>query len=48
MRLDEQRRPVPAALLGVLAMFVIPFLPDWLFEGRGRSSTGRVAMCAAT
>jgi hypothetical protein len=28
------RNPVPwVGLLGLVAMFVIPFLPDWIFEG---------------
>ena len=35
-------------LAALIAMFVIPFLPSWLFGARGRSSTGRVGTCVAT
>jgi hypothetical protein len=39
--------PVPwVGLLALVAMFAIPFLPDRIFEGRGRSGTGRAATSA--
>jgi hypothetical protein len=41
--------PIPwVGLAALAAMFLLPLLPDWLLRGRGRSSTGRAGMCAAT
>ena len=41
--------PTPwVGLAALLAMFVLPFVPDWLLRGRGRSGTGRAGMSAAT
>jgi hypothetical protein len=34
-------------LAALIAMFAIPYLPPWLFEDRGRSSTGHAATSAA-
>ena len=41
--------PTPwVGLAALLAMFVLPFVPDWLLRGRGRSGTARAGMSAAT
>jgi hypothetical protein len=41
--------PTPwVGLATLIVMFAIPFLPDRLFEGPGRSSTGHAATSAAS